>query len=65
MSKLSFIITKKAVADIEEIWKYTADNWSVTDRYYTLILDEIDHICENPSVGKSMEHVRKGYRAQK
>jgi len=29
MSKLSFVFTKKAVADLEEIWQYTADNWSV------------------------------------
>jgi len=67
MSKLSFVITKKAIADLEEIWQYTVDSWSVAqaERYYTLIFDEIDYICKNPSTGKSMEHIRRGYRSSK
>lgn len=35
------------------------------DRYYNLIFDEINYICKNINAGKSMEHVRKGYRATK
>jgi toxin ParE1/3/4 len=67
MNKLSFVITKKAVADLEEIWQYTVENWSEAqaERYYTLIFDEIDYICKNPSAGKSMVYIRKGYRASK
>ena len=50
-----------------DIWFYTEKNWSVdqADRYYNLILDEIDYICRNINTGKSIEHVRKGYRASK
>ena len=67
MKALAYVISKKAVADLEEIWLYTVEKWSVVqaDRYYNLIFDEINFICRNSNSGKSMEHVRKGYRASK
>lgn len=67
MNPLPYLISKKAVADFEEIWLYTAEKWSIeqADRYYSLIINEIDYICKNVDSGKSMEHVRKGYRASK
>jgi|SRR3954463_13042358 toxin ParE1/3/4 len=67
MKALPFVISKKAVTDLEEIWLYTVEKWSVeqADRYYDLIFDEINFICKNSNAGKSMEHVRKGYRSAK
>lgn len=67
MRKCKYKISKKAVEDLGEIWAYTFDNWSEeqADRYYNLIIDEIEFISENFMSGKSMEHVRKGYRASK
>jgi toxin ParE1/3/4 len=67
MIPLPYVISKKAIADLEEIWLYTADKWSIdqADRYYQLIFDEIDFICRNPKSGKPMEWIRKGYRAAK
>jgi toxin ParE1/3/4 len=67
MKSLPFVISKKAVSDLEEIWLYTVEKWTVeqADRYYNLIFDEINYICKNINAGKSMEHVRKGYRASK
>jgi toxin ParE1/3/4 len=67
MKPLLYTISKKAVSDLEEIWLYTVEKWSVdqADRYYNLIFDEIHYICKNRSAGKPMEHVRKGYRASK
>jgi len=67
MKPLPFVISKKAIADLEEIWLYTVETWSVAqaDRYYNLIIEEINYICKNSMSGKSMEHVRKGYRASK
>ena len=67
MNTLPFVISKKAVSDLEEIWLYTVEKWSMeqADRYYNLIFDEIIYICRNINAGKSMEHVRKGYRASK
>ena len=64
---LPYIISKKAVIDLEEIWVFTVDKWSVAqaDRYYLLIIDEIEFICKNITCGKSMHNIRKGYRATK
>ena len=67
MKALPFVISKKAISDLEEIWLYTREKWSIeqADRYYNLIFDEISFICKNKTAGKSMEHVRKGYFAAK
>lgn len=67
MKKSSFVISKKAIADLEAIWLYTVEKWSIeqADRYYNLIFEEINYLCKNNNAGKSMEHVRKGYRASK
>jgi len=67
MKKLPYLITNKAIPDLEEIWIYTAEKWSViqADRYYALLFDEIEHICRQPAAGKPMDHVRQGYRASK
>ena len=67
MKPLPYVLSKKAVADLEGIWLYTVEKWSVNqaDRYYNLIVDEINFICKNNNAGKSMEHIRKGYRASK
>ncbi len=67
MKTLPFVITKKAVSDLEEIWFYTVEKWSIeqADRYYNLIFDEINYSCRNSTAGKSMEHIRKGFRASK
>ena len=67
MKPFPYVISKKAISDLEEIWLYTVEKWSVdqADRYYNLIFDEIHFICKDINAGKSMEHVRKGYRASK
>jgi toxin ParE1/3/4 len=67
MKPLPYVVSKAAVSDLEEIWQYTRDTWPIeqADRYYTLIMDEIEYICNNPNSGKSMEHARKEYRASK
>ena len=67
MRTLPFVITKKAVSDLEKIWLYTVEKWSIqqADRYYNLIFDEINYFCKNFNAGKSIEHVRKDYRASK
>ena len=64
---MTYEISEKAKEDIDNIWLYTYENWSVeqADRYYNFILDEIEYIAENFESGKSMEHLRKGYRASK
>ena len=67
MKNRRYIISKKAVADLEAIWLYTVNHWPVeqADRYYNLIFDEIAYICKNENAGKSLDHVRKGYKTSK
>ena len=67
MKALPYRISKKAVADLDEIWHYTARKWSVaqTDRYYSLIFDEINHICQNPTSGKDINNIRRSYLSSK
>jgi len=67
MSLNSYKISDKVLKDIESIWLYTYENWSLgqADRYYELIIAEIEFIADNFLNGKSMEHIRKGYRVSK
>ena len=62
---MRYSISEKANQDIEKIWLYTFENWSLeqADRYYNLILDEIEFISENFESGKSVDHIRKGYKS--
>ncbi len=58
-----FKISNEANNDLEKIWLYTFETWSIdqADRYFNLILDEIEHLSKNPTIGKDMGYIRKGY----
>lgn len=45
----AYVISEKAVEDINNIWIYPVENWSVAqaDRYYNLIYDEIEYLVNN------------------
>ncbi|HRP89651.1 MAG TPA: type II toxin-antitoxin system RelE/ParE family toxin [Edaphocola sp.] len=60
---MNYRISIEAKNDIEKIWLYTYENWSIeqADRYFDLIIDEIEYIAENPASGKNFSDVRKGY----
>ena len=64
---MGYKISVKASEDIENIWLYTFENWSLqqADRYVNLILDEIEYLANNPDSGKDFNHVRKNYRSSK
>ena len=65
--KSKFRIRHKALTDLEKIWLYTLNNWSLeqADRYYHLIMDEIEFIAGNFELSRKMDHVRAGYRMSK
>ena len=65
MAKYKF--TNEAVKDLEEIWSYSKQTWSLeqADRYYNLIVDEIEFISSNPLLGKSIDHIKEGYMSTK
>jgi len=62
-----YIISEKAIDDLNNIWSYTAENWSIeqADRYYNLIMDEIEYVSENFETMKDFSGVRKNYRYSK
>jgi toxin ParE1/3/4 len=64
---VKYRLTNEAVNDLEDIWAYTYEKWSVeqADRYYNLIIDEIAYLTANPLSGKSMDHIKEGYKASK
>lgn len=60
---MNYKISVEAKSDIEKIWLYTFENWSLeqADRYFDLIMDEIEYIAKNPNSGKDYSDARKGY----
>lgn len=67
MSQNKYRISKKAIDDLNDIWVYTFQKWSKeqADRYYDLIIGEIEFIADNYQIGKSAEDIRKNYRVTK
>lgn len=67
MSQNKYRISKKAIDDLNDIWVYTFQKWSKeqADRYYDIIIGEIEFIADNYQIGKSAEHIRKNYRVTK
>lgn len=67
MSKNKYRISQKAIEDLDKIWIYTLNKWSKeqADRYYDLIIAEIEFIADNYVIGKSAEQTRKSYRVTK
>lgn len=64
---MAYKISVRASKDIENIWLYTFENWSVeqADRYVNLIFDEIEYLAQHPTSGKDYNHIRKNYRCSK
>ena len=67
MSKINYRISEQAINDLNNIWTYTLNKWSKeqADRYYDLIIGEIDFISDNFLAGKSIGQTRKNYRVSK
>ncbi len=67
MSKNQYRISKQAIDDLNDIWVYTFHKWSKAqaDRYYELIIEEIEFIADNYLIEKSQEQTRKNYRVTK
>jgi toxin ParE1/3/4 len=60
-------ISEKAISDLEKIWLYTLNKWSreQADRYYNLIISEIEYIVDNFDLCRRMDYVRVGFRLTK
>jgi toxin ParE1/3/4 len=64
---VEIVISEKAVEDLNNIWIYTAETWSVeqANRYYNLIMDEIEFLSKNFNTTIDFGSTRKGYRYSK
>jgi len=62
--KLAYEISKIALNDLDEIWNYTAKEWSVNqaNTYYKQILSTSDQICSNPDLGRTIDEIKQGHR---
>lgn len=62
-----YVISEKALEDINTIWIYTAKNWSVeqADRYYNSIMDEIEFIVQKFELARDFGKIRKSYKYSK
>ncbi len=67
MKKLKVVFHESAIEDLEEIWFYTFQTWSLeqADRYHNLIYKEIGFLAGKPTSGKDLNHIRGGYRSSK
>ena len=59
-----YIISQKATEDLEEIWLHTYFHWSEkqADKYYNLLIKNIELIAQNITIGRSVDYIKKGYR---
>ena len=48
---------------LENIWRYTADLWSIAqaDRYHNLLMDGVESIVGAAHRGTDIDHIRPGY----
>ena len=62
-----YLISEKALEDLNNIWVYTPENWSIeqANRYYNLIVDEIEYVSGNFEVTKDFGNIRKNYKFSK
>ena len=59
-----YVLSRRARADLTEIWKYTADRWTPeqADRYVLEIHAAIERVANDPRKGRPCDHIRPGYR---
>ena len=58
---MNYKISKQAEIDLENIWLYTFEEWSIeqADYYFDLIMDEIEYISKNPKSKKIITKLGK------
>lgn len=61
---MKYRFSAKADRDIESIWYYTFENWSLeqADNYYKQIIVEIEHLAASPESGRNFSHFGKRYK---
>jgi toxin ParE1/3/4 len=62
--KFNFEISRLALEDLDNIWNYTAQQWSKEQAniYYNEIFAVINKICEQTDIGNPIDEIKKGHR---
>ncbi|MBK8296975.1 MAG: type II toxin-antitoxin system RelE/ParE family toxin [Saprospiraceae bacterium] len=65
--KFLFELSNLAKTDLEEIWIYTVNEWSIrqANSYYKFIISKIEDICKNPAIGKSIANIKQNHKVLK
>lgn len=60
---MTYKISQEALNDLENIWLYTVEKWSVeqAEHYVGLLMDEIEYLAKNPYYGRDYGAFRRGY----
>lgn len=60
-------VSEKAISDLEKIWLYTFPKWSLeqANRYYSLIINEIEYVAENFNSSRNADYIGPGYSMSK
>jgi toxin ParE1/3/4 len=58
------VVSPRAQRDLEGIWDYTAERWNLAQAeiYLRGLWSAIQTIAADPSIGRSADEVRPGYR---
>ncbi|MGB4059319.1 MAG: type II toxin-antitoxin system RelE/ParE family toxin [Burkholderiaceae bacterium] len=61
-----FQLTPAALADLEGIWRYTAEQWGVdqAERYLNELNQTFAALARAPKTAPGCDHIRPGYRCQ-
>ncbi|WP_024588594.1 type II toxin-antitoxin system RelE/ParE family toxin [Aliihoeflea sp. 2WW] len=56
-------LSPAARGDLDSIWDYTADRWSVdqADRYIRELFDAVNRLCNGAAKGRCIDQVRQDY----
>lgn len=59
-----YLISQKAIRDIDQIWEYSQLSWSraQADKYYKLLFNQIKNLALHPDLGKSYNSIGIPYR---
>lgn len=59
-----YLLRERAEADLADIWRYTAQRWSVAqaDKYYHELVEALGALASQPALGRPCDETRAGYR---
>jgi toxin ParE1/3/4 len=60
-----YLISEKALEDLEDIWNYTFNQWSreQANLYLNLFFSEFENIAKNPNRNKIYSNLTRQFRA--